>query len=115
MPEELVAIDRRLAEAEVRLDAVAGAGPRIAVVLDQVVLHQRRSRGAVRVQLDPGDVVLDDVVEDLEAAVRSRKARVGPDSGQEAGVGQNRALNGEAVQLQVVGLELHRPAWVIDD
>src|SRR5205814_9426309 len=91
------------------------SGAQIVIVLDQVVLHQRRDRAALRVQLDSRDVVLDDVVENLKATVRPRKAWVRPDPGEEARVGQRRTLNREAVQLQVVGLELYRATRMLND
>src|SRR4029077_2688347 len=56
---ELVGVDRRAAQAEVRLDGVPRAGSGVVVVADQVVLHERRVR-AGGVKLDPRDVVLDD-------------------------------------------------------
>ena len=68
MAAELVAIDRRVAETEVCLDAVPGTGPGIAVVLNQVELHQCCIRTG-GVEFDAGDVVLNDVVEDLVAAL----------------------------------------------
>ena len=58
---------------------------------------------------------MDDVVQDLEAAVSPRKAGIGPDPGQEARVGQRRTLNGEAIELHVIGHELHWPTSVMDD
>src|SRR5207253_5591518 len=68
---EPIVVDRGVAELKVRLDAVALAGAGIAVVLDHVLLYQRRAGGAVGVQLDASDVVLNDVVDYLEASVCS--------------------------------------------
>ena len=86
MAAELVAIYIGVTEAEVGLNTIPGAGPRVIVVLNQVELHQRGVGGAGRVQFDAGDVVLNDVVFDLVSTLRTRGAGVGPDPCQEAGI-----------------------------
>ena len=81
MAAELVAIDRRVAETEVCLDAVGSAGPGVVVVLNQVELHQCWVGGAGRVQFDARDVVLNYIVADLVTALGTGEAWVRPDPG----------------------------------
>ena len=74
------------------------------------MVHLRRE-GPVIVQINPHDVVLDDVVADLMAAARSTEAGVCPDAGIEAGKGRkvsriNYSLNGKAVNHDFVGQNL---------
>src|SRR5439155_13906188 len=116
---ELVAIDRRVAETEVCLDAVPGTGPVIAVVLNQVELHQCWVGDAGRVQFDAGDVVLNVVVEDLVAALGTGETGVRPDASAKTGGENGRievgALDREPVKHHLVSLNLHWSAGVVDD
>ena len=77
---ELVAVDRRVAETEVCLDAVGSAGPGVVVILNQVELHQGRNRTG-GVEFDARDVVLNYVVADLVTALGTGEAWVRPDPG----------------------------------